>query len=64
MKITRTSILTGKTRVKEIDVTAEQLREWSRGCDIHIVMSNIDKADREFIITGTIPEEWKTFCPG
>jgi hypothetical protein len=63
MQITRTSILSGETRTKDIDVTPEQLEKWSAGEDINSVMSNLSRMDREFVSSGTIEEEWKTFCP-
>ena len=62
MIIKRTSILTGKVRSRDIDVTPDQLRKWNRGGDINLIMSNISKEDREFLSTGTVPEEWKTFA--
>ena len=62
MIIKRTSILTGIERELDIDVTPEQFRKWNRGQDIDVAMSNIPKEDREFIVTGTIPEEWESFA--
>ena len=64
MKITRTSILTGVERTKEIEgVTEEKLEEW-RGKDgnpgkpIQVVFPDLSPDDREFIMTGIVAEEW------
>ena len=61
MIIKRTSILTGIERERDIDVTRGQLKSWNRGQNINVAMSNIPKDDREFIVTGTIQEEWENF---
>jgi|TARA_R110001583_G_scaffold16234_5_gene66157 hypothetical protein len=61
MIIKRTSILTGIERERDIDVTPGQLKSWNRGQNINVAMSNIPKDDREFIVTGTIQEEWENF---
>lgn len=58
MEITRTSILSGVTRTKNIDVTMNQLQKWSEGANIQDVMGNLSVDDREFIMTGITPEEW------
>jgi hypothetical protein len=58
MKITRKSILSGKTRTREILVTDHQLAAWQKGVLIQDAMPNLSADDREFIMTGITPEEW------
>lgn len=63
MLITKYSILTRVQHTREIDVTEEQLAEWKAGALIQKVMPNLSPADREFILTGTTPEEWAEAFP-
>lgn len=58
MEITRTSILSGVTRTKNLDVTMNQLQKWSEGANIQDVMGNLTEDEREFIMTGITAEEW------
>ena len=59
MKITRTSVLTGKTRTKEIDVTPLQLEAWRSGVLIQVAMPHLSNEEREFIKTGCTDQEWE-----
>jgi len=58
MKITKTSILSGKTRIKKINVNQSQIDKWVAGMLIQDAMPNISADEREFIMTGITPEEW------
>lgn len=58
MRIYRTSDLTGKTTMREIDVTDQQLLDWEGGTRIQDAMPHLSTDDREFIMTGITPEEW------
>jgi len=58
MKITKTSILSGKTRTKEINVNQSQIDKWVAGMLIQDAMPNVSVDEREFIKTGITPEEW------
>jgi hypothetical protein len=58
MDVMKTSTLTGNVHIRNIDVTDDQLREWRRGALIQNVMPHLSAADREFLMTGTTPEEW------
>lgn len=58
MQITRTSLLTGKEHTREIDVTHGQLERWSQGGLIQEVIPHLSPDDREFLMTGSTPEEW------
>lgn len=59
MKITRTSMLTGKTHTRDIPVTEEQLEQWRKGKHIQWVLPHLSADDREFLLTGSTPEEWE-----
>ena len=61
MLITRTSMLTGVTRTKDINVTQHQLDLWHNGIYIQDAMPHLEISDREFIKTGITYEEWEEF---
>ena len=63
MQITRVSALTSITHTKEINVTQEQLDKWQDGMHIQNAMPNISPEDREFIMSGITPEEWRAHFP-
>ena len=61
MLVRKTSILSGVERVREMDVTQEQLQRWALGEKIQNVFPNLSADDREFIMTGVTGEEWEEF---
>lgn len=58
MLIKRQSMLTGAIHEMDLPVTNEQLAEWMSGSLIQNVMTHLSPDQREFLMTGTIPEEW------
>jgi hypothetical protein len=58
MKITKTSILSGITRTKEINVNQSQIDNWLSGMLIQNAMPNVPIDEREFIMTGCTLEEY------
>ena len=63
MKITRTSLLSGKKYTMDIDIDMYQLNKWQNGGLIQDVMPHLTADEREFIMTGITPAEWDaTFC--
>lgn len=65
MQVTRRSILTGKEATREINCTPEQLTFWEAGRGlIQEVMPSVSPEDREFIMTGVTPEEWREIMGG
>ena len=58
MLITKTSMFNNKTSSMEIDVTQDQLDAWQNGMLIQDAMPNLTADHREFIMTGTTPEDW------
>lgn len=61
MIITRTSVLTGKTRSLEIPVTVEQMQAFEAGALIQRVMPEITADQREFILNGITADEWSAY---
>jgi hypothetical protein len=49
----------GVVNAMEIDVTDAQLEEWANGGLIQNVMPHLSPDEREFIMTGITPEQWK-----
>jgi len=56
--LTKKSMLTGSWNQREINVTEEQINRWQAGELIQDVMPNLSADDREFLMTGSTPEEW------
>ena len=58
MIITRTSQVSGVTRMINLDITQEQLDLWSNGTLAQKAFPNLSPSEREFIITGITSDEW------
>ena len=59
MKITRTSIISGKTNSMELDVTMEQLHAYhGEGALLQDAFPHLNADEREFIKSGITPQEW------
>jgi len=56
--LTKKSMLTGSWNQREINVTEEQINRWQAGELIQDVMPNLSADDREFLMTGSTPDEW------
>lgn len=61
MLITKTCPFTGKDNTLDIDVTENQLREWKQGAMIQDAMPTLTENEREFIMTGILPEIWTKY---
>lgn len=59
MQITRTSVVSGKTTTREIDVTQDQIDVWEAGELAQDAFPHLSADDREFIMSGITPEEWE-----
>jgi hypothetical protein len=65
MIIERKSMLTGKVHRMDLPVTAEQLLRWADNELIQNVFPELTIDQREFLMTGTTPEEWDRYLsPG
>jgi hypothetical protein len=52
-------MLSGIKRTMTLDITEDQLKRWESGEDlIQNIMPNLSDNDREFILTGSTPEEF------
>jgi len=60
MIIKRTSVFSGMTRSKDIPVDPKDYAEYEAGYgSIHDLMPYLTDEDREFILSGITPQEWK-----
>ena len=59
MRITKRDPFTGKENTMVIDVTDEQIWDWQDGTLIQNAMPNLTPDEREFIMTGIMPESWE-----
>lgn len=57
MRVSRYNPFTGKTNSMELDVTPEQLSDWQNGTLIQDAMPQLTPEEREFLITGFLPQE-------
>jgi len=63
MKIRNISVITGKDRTLDLDVTIQQLFEWKKGTLIQNAFPNLSTFQREFLVTGSTEEEWEDLFP-
>ena len=61
MIIRRANIFTGRVRELELDVTQEQIERWQNGELIQNAMPHLSIDEREFLISGMLPEEWDAY---
>lgn len=59
MNIIRTNPITGEKVTLDLPVTEEQLMNWHKGALIQDVMPHLTPNQREFLMTGIIPEQWE-----
>lgn len=63
VEIERTSPLTGKINYMVVETTQDQIDEWNnpnRTMLIQDIFHDLTDVEREFIMTGYSPEDWKT----
>lgn len=59
MIIERKSPFSGLLNTMEIAVTPAQLKDWQSGTLIQHAMPHLSPDEREFLMTGILPEEWE-----
>lgn len=64
MLITRKSMFSGKVHTLDVPCTEEQYEAWRNGQLIQVAMPNVPADLREFLMTGTTPEEWNEIFGG
>ena len=58
MRITKKSPFSGKENTMDLNITNAQLLRWQRGELIQRVFPDLSANEREFLMTGIMPEEW------
>jgi hypothetical protein len=60
LEVTRKSILSGKTNTMSLDITQETLDNYEQvgGMLVQAIFPNLNKEEREFLISGITPDEW------
>ena len=56
----RRSPMSGKSNVRLIPITESAVETWLGSNCIQAAMPHVSASDREFILSGTLPEEWDT----
>lgn len=59
MLVHKRSMISGKINEMELPITTEQLEDWQSGRLIQHVMPHLNDEQREFLMTGITPLEWK-----
>ena len=63
VEVTRISPLTGNVNKMYLDITQEQIAEWNAPANerrlIQDIFPNLSVDEREFIMTGYTPADWK-----
>jgi uncharacterized paraquat-inducible protein A len=57
--IRKKSMITGQFHEMDLPVTLEQLARFHAGVLIQEVFPHLDAGQREFLLTGVTPQEWK-----
>jgi hypothetical protein len=58
MQITRRNPFTNEHHTWNIAVTEQQLQDWKNGQLIQDAMPHLTEDEREFILSGILPEQW------
>ena len=59
MKVQRKSILSGKLNEMELNVTSQQMERFYSGRELtQNIFPNLNSEEREFLISGMLPNEW------
>ena len=63
VEVTRISPLTGNVNKMYLDITQEQVEEWNSPAQerrlIQDIFPNLNEDEREFIMTGYTPADWR-----
>ena len=58
MLVTRRSMLTGKIRTLELDITPSEVNAWEKGEKVQNAFPRLTPEEREFLMTGIWGDEW------
>jgi len=60
-RVTARSSISGKENTRDIPTSCEKIERWMSGPEnIQDVLPEVSAEDREFLMTGITPEEWKS----
>lgn len=60
MNIVKTSTLTGKINSMKLEISFQQWERLEKGVElIQDILPHLSRGEREFLITGITPKEWK-----
>jgi len=59
MLITRKSMISEQVNTMDLDITQQQIDNYTGGALVQDAFPNLDPSEREFFITGITPGEWK-----
>ena len=59
MKLSKRSIISGKINEMDLDITEKQYFSWKNGDLVQNVFPHLNSEEREFIVSGITPQEWK-----
>lgn len=63
MIVTKKSMYSGKFNTMDLPITEEQIARWQSGTLIQNAFPNLNADQREFLMTGILPEEWDVMFP-
>ena len=63
MIVSRVSPFSGTLNRMELPITVEQYNEWLNGVPVQDAFPHLNADDREFILTGILPNEWDEMFP-
>jgi hypothetical protein len=58
MLIRKKSLMSGIEHEMDLRITEDQMNDWHDGTPIQEAMPHLTPDEREFLMTGTTPEEW------
>jgi len=58
MIIAKCSTITGLAHFAELAITKEQVTAFSNGTKVQHAFPNLSMEEREFLLSGIVPEEW------
>ena len=60
MKVTRKSAISGKKTTMDINITEDQLKDWTDNPEKLMVegLVHLSNDERDFLLTGITPEDW------
>jgi hypothetical protein len=64
MKVTRKSLITKIVHTRDLPITTEQMAAYQGGALLQDAFPDLSPPEREFILSGITPDEWKRHVLG